>query len=123
LKALGDLGEFQVVPDLLPWLADGSLRTDAASTIAALVSDISPMALAWIDGQARNPSCRYNHPRGEDWWTLSPGHVARLSRTIATYPGAIGVLASHPNGFVREAAVNALGMLTDGPLRMDYPWA
>ena len=114
LKRLAAVGDFRVVPVLLPlFAANDSLSQDAARTIAALVSGINPAALAWIDEQARRYP--YSHLYANDAWTrLSPAAVQRLCGVAAAYPAAVGLLASHHSGFVREAAVKELGTLTGG---------
>ena len=114
LKRLAAVGDFRVVPVLLPlFAANDSLSEDAARTIAALVSGIDPAALAWVDEQARRYT--YSHLyANDDWSRLSPAAVHRLSGVAAANPAAIGLLASHHSGFVREAAVKELGTWTGG---------
>ncbi len=114
LKRLAAAREHRVVPELLPlFAAECSLSQDTARAIAALVSEIGPAALGWIDERARRDSSSDWYPP-DAWGKLSPAAVHRLARVAATYPAAIGLLASHPNGFVREAAVEELGAFTDG---------
>jgi len=114
LARLATLGELLVVPRLLHlFAADDPLSEEAARTIATLVEKIGPTELARIDQQARSYSCTYGGS-SDDWWTLSPVAVSRLQRVSAAYPAALGVASSHPNGYVREAVVKALGTHTAG---------
>jgi HEAT repeat protein len=110
LTVLAQSGEVRAVPSILHLLPpDNPLSSAAADTIAALVHGIDPAQLAWIDAEARNYTYAYGH---DAWWQLRAEDVGRLA--TSTYPSVIGVVASHPNGFVREAAVRALGRVTDG---------
>jgi HEAT repeat protein len=110
LRVLARSGEVRAVPSLLHLLPPGHpLSSDAADTIASLINGISPTQLAWIDMQARNYTYAYGH---DAWWQLRPDDVARLAQSA--YPSVIGLVASHPSGFVREAAVEALRSVTDG---------
>ena len=113
LSRLASLADFRVVPSLIPIFAAGDkLSRDVARAIAVLLSGITPTALAWIDEQVRN----YSYTDGywwHRWWNLSPAAVHSLSQA-AGHPVVIGVIASHPSGYVREAAVLALAAITDG---------
>jgi HEAT repeat protein len=105
--------EVGVVPDLLPLLAaDDSLAPHVARTIAALVRGVTPVQLAWLDDQVRHSSRAY-YQRGA-WGKLTPERVSHLAQVVPPDPGAIGLLASHANGFVRAAALEVLAHNTDG---------
>ena len=113
LARLAALGEIRVVPDLLPLLAaDDALTPHAARTVAGLLRDVTPVQLAWIDEQARHGS--EWQPWRNVWRELTPGAVSRLAHAAALDTVAIGLLASHRNGFVRAAAIDALGERDDG---------
>jgi HEAT repeat protein len=110
LTVLAQSREVRAVPSILHLLPpDNPLSSAVADTIAALVHGIDPAQLAWIDAQARNYTYAYGH---DAWWQLRAEDVGRLAPS--TYPSVIGVVASHPSGFVRQAAVKALGRVTDG---------
>ena len=114
LARLATLGEVLVVPRLLHFFAaDDPLSEEAARTIATLVERIGPTELARIDQQARSSSSAYGGS-SDEWWRLSPAGVSRLQRVAAAYPAALGVASSHPDGYVREAAVKALATHTTG---------
>jgi hypothetical protein len=119
LDALARAGEFRVVPDLLPLFAGGgAIAAAAGRTIAALVEGRDPATLAWIDHAAR-PSAS---PLAEwivftplkAWYRLTPFRATWLARQQAAHVGAIGLLACHPSGYVRLAALKALDRNTDG---------
>lgn len=113
LAQLAASREIRVVPDLLPLLAaDDALTPDAARTVAALLRDVTPTQLAWIDERARTGSDW--HAWRNTWRELRPGTVSRLAHAATLETAAIGLLASHRNGFVRAAAIEALGQRVDG---------
>jgi HEAT repeat protein len=105
--------EVRVAPDLLPLLAaDDALVPHVARTIADLVRGVTPVQLSKLDEQVRHSSRAY-YQRGA-WGKLTPEAVADLARAVHPDPGAIGLLASHANGFVRAAALEVLAQSADG---------
>jgi HEAT repeat protein len=110
LGTLTVLRDVRVVPSILHLLAPGDpLSEPAQDAITFLLHRVTPASLAWVDWQARN----YTYAYGEDaWWRIRPQDVAGITSAAST--SVTGMLASHPNGFVREAAVDALGVLSDG---------
>jgi HEAT repeat protein len=113
LEALAATRDHRAVPDLLPLLVgNDALRPRVAATIAALLENVSPSHLAWLDLQAR----RFHSIEFDDreWFDLCPADGPHLCRDIQPHWAALGVLASHPDGHVREAAVDELGYSTSG---------
>ncbi len=110
LGTLTGLRDVRVVPSILHLLAPGDpLREPAQDAITFLLYRLTPASLAWVDWQARN----YTYAYGEDaWWRIRPQDVAGITNSASS--SVTGILASHPNGFVREAAVDALGSASDG---------
>ena len=110
LGTLTGLRDVRVVPSILHLLAPGDpLREPAQDAITFLLYRLTPASLAWVDWQARN----YTYAYGEDaWWRIRPQDVAGITSSASS--SVTGILASHPNGFVREAAVDALGSASDG---------
>jgi HEAT repeat protein len=112
LGRLAALREIHVVPYLLPLIAaDDALTPHAARTLAVLLQDVTPAQLAWIDEQARHGS---EWTWRNAWRELAPGTVSRLAQATSLDTTAIGLLASHRDGFVRAAAVEALAARVDG---------
>lgn len=113
LDALAATHDARAVPDLLPLLvANDALRPHVARTIAALSANVSPSQLSWLDSQARRfHSVAFDD---RDWFALQPSGVVDLCRSIRPHWAAMGILASHPNGFVREIALRELGRSTGG---------
>ena len=111
LRTLAALGEIQAVPGLLPLVVEDKLRAETAATITAVFREVTPSALAWIDEAARGSMLRYYT---NSWWSLQPEAVPRLAGLMRGHPVVVGLLACHPDGHVREAAVIELSRLHDG---------
>jgi hypothetical protein len=113
LDALAATRDHRAVPDLLPLLvANDALSPAVARTISTLLAGISPSQLNWLDAAARR---FYSIEFGVgSWFSLAPGVVPEICRAIRPHWPAIGILASHPNRFVREIALRELGRSTSG---------
>jgi hypothetical protein len=111
LSELAESGNPAVAARLLPIFAlEAPLRTEAASAIHALVKSITPADLASLDRRVRSGD---DGPH-EGWWRLEADAVPALARSAGTHAAVVGLLASHPSGFVREAAVRQLDSFTGG---------
>jgi HEAT repeat protein len=113
LAALAATGDYRVVPLLLPFLVAGDeLSKHAARAVETLARGISPAALAGIDTAARHGY--WSAYSTQTWWDLAAEDVPGLCRTLEPHWPAIGMLTSHPSGFVREAATRELAGCHDG---------
>jgi hypothetical protein len=123
LEQLAASGDVRVVQPLLSMVAAADdLAEPLSRAIAHLIRGISPSQLAWLDeqmrpsfmrlasGQSLGPTDRW-HPA---WFQLSHDTVARLAKVADIDPLVIGLLALHGSGYVRAAALEHLGGLTDG---------
>jgi hypothetical protein len=112
LKQIADSREVRTVPDLFPLLAaEDSVAPHVASAIAELVRDPTPVELSWLDERLRPGSYAY-YPC--PWRKLAPEAVSRLAQSANLDPAVVGLVASHPNGFVRAAALEVLAQHTEG---------
>ena len=113
LRQIVDSREVGVVPDLLMLLAaDAALVPHVARTIADLVGNATPAQLSWLDEQVRHGS--YAHYWTNAWRTLAPEAISRLAQAHGFDASVVGLVASHPNGFVRAAALEVLARQTSG---------
>jgi HEAT repeat protein len=111
LARLAAFGDDRLVPSLLALLAvNDSLAPHAARAIADLVRPLAPGRLAWLDEHIRHGYYRW----GDAWGTLTPDAVMGLAQTADFDPLVIGLVASHPNGYVRAAALEQLARSTSG---------
>jgi len=72
---------------------------------------LGPSEIAWLDEQARVDSygCR-----DDAWWRLTAAEVPRVAEIAGHDPHVLSMLASHPRGLVRAAAVEALSAINSG---------
>ena len=113
LEALAGSNEWRAVPPLMPLIAaNDALSPIAARTAARLLHGVSPSQLASIDVEAR----RYLAPdrSHRPWQELTAAAIPALIENLRPQWKAIGLLASHANGYVRQAVVSALGAANDG---------
>jgi HEAT repeat protein len=113
LAQLAASRNFRVVPALMTLVSrHDSFVEEVVRAITHLVEGIGPAELSWLDEELRSGSHMYS--QADAWWTLSPGAVPGLARIANFDPTVVGLLASHPNGFVRAAALEQLSNATDG---------
>ena len=113
LKQIANSREVRVVPDLLPLLAaDDTLAPHVAAVIAELVHDVTAVQLSWLDEKVRHGS--YAQYWSNAWHKLAPAAISRLAHAYDLNAAAIGLLASHANGFVRAAALEVLARYNSG---------
>jgi hypothetical protein len=115
LEGIAASGERRAVRHLLFLLADrNALFPDVAAAIDRLLTGVTPAELAWLDGHAR--ACPRDDVRAstQSWNRLNARGAREMANAATAYPGAIGMLASHGSGYVREIAVLALADIRDG---------
>ena len=98
--------------DAILRIMPGASLTAAAAAIAARIPRIAPSDLFAIDRAVRARSTWYAEP----WYALDPASVPHLAHVLveAGCVEALGFVGSHPNGYVREAVVHALGEVRSG---------
>ena len=113
LETLAGTNEWRAIPPLMPLIAaDDALSPIAARTAARLLRGASPSQLAWIDAQARGYLAPDHSHR--PWRELTAAAIPALIANLQPQWTAIGLLASHPNGYVRQTVVSELGGSHDG---------
>jgi HEAT repeat protein len=113
LTRIAESREVRVIPNLLPLMAtDDALAPHVARTIAALVREVTPVQLSWLDEQVRHSS--YAYYWSDAWHQLRPAAVSPLAQAAEFDAAVVGLLASHSNGFVRAAALEVLAQNTSG---------
>ncbi len=111
LDQLGVCGEPLVLPYVLPYVFDRRRSVSrAAARAAAVILRRLPVAdVPWLDERLRERSTWY-----PGWFDMAPADLGVLARFE---PGATALLrlaTCHPSGYVREAALSALGPIGDG---------
>jgi HEAT repeat protein len=119
----GDVASLEEIHRLLLFLvAKDAAIEETAAAISTRLRDAGPATLAWIDEEIRRHAYHidggfYASTDGRSfmaWRNFVPEALSGLARRLIPYPAALGLFASHPNGHVREAAVQALAAVTDG---------
>ena len=109
-----------LLPDAAPSLVfallrllreEGELGREIGRAIETLATRMSPTQLDQVGSQLRQ-TFPGRHDSGSAW-VLSHEAVPDLARRFRETPAVIGLVACHPNGYVREAAVRALVALGD----------
>lgn len=113
LNQIAETHAFQVVPEILASLASDDAQAPLlARVVAALMRDITPVQLSWLDEQVRHRSdADYSSER---WHQLGSGTVWRLAQAAEFDATVLGLLTSHANGFVRATALELLAQHTSG---------
>jgi hypothetical protein len=115
LEGIAASGERRAVRHLLFLLADrNALFPDVAAAIDRLLTGVTPAELAWLDGHVRRYPGDTVRASTDSWYRLNAREVREMANAATAYPGAIGMLASHGSGYVREIAVLALADIRDG---------
>ncbi|HEU0013322.1 MAG TPA: HEAT repeat domain-containing protein [Longimicrobium sp.] len=83
---------------------DDGQAFDAAAEIRARLVSLPVAALAALDEPVRG--ALWYHAPGRDWLAATAAVRERFAPPLAVW--VLGLLASHPNGYVREPAVQAL---------------
>jgi HEAT repeat protein len=93
-------------------VAEDALAPQVGRIIAGLVRGMNPTQLCSLDEQVRHDSYAYYWATA--WDKLEPATISRLVHVHELDATVIGLLASHPNGFVRAAALEVLAQHTSG---------
>jgi HEAT repeat protein len=103
--------------DRLMWLLDGlgSRRWGAlaAERLRTETAALDPAEWARMDLVLRERLAGYSGTHAPSW-ARGPDDVRRMVLPPGTEAAVMGVLSTHPNGYVRQAAVERLALLGDG---------
>lgn len=106
LARLAGSGDYAAVPYLLPYLRhphrDAALA--ASEAIHRLLAATPDEDLPWLDQEIRH----LGNWRGDAWSRLQPKEVSTIASAADYQTSMLGVLSSHPNGLVREAAIRQI---------------
>lgn len=115
LSEIGDLNEPSAIIDILPFvLADKPGPAAAAATAVHQLLLATPVKeLAWLDCALRQRS-PYSGDHFYEWHLLSPGQLGMFERFGDASVSLLGMASFHQNGYVREAAIKRLDLITSG---------
>lgn len=110
LAELGRLAERSTLPHLLGPLAEGGdVGVAAALATAAILGTIPVGDLPRVEAEVRRRVSWWGVRAGQAWWDLSPRSLDRKAPGGWLRVPYYGVASFHPSGYVRQAAVRALG--------------
>jgi HEAT repeat protein len=115
IRKIGDSGEPEAIPDLLPILMTGNRRSvlACAQAIQRLLMQLKPADFARFDECVRQGYYNWDVPR-EPWYCVKPVDVAHLANVGDASASVLGIASCHMNGYVREAALRELGKIDTG---------
>jgi len=115
LSAIGDSSEPAATIDILPFVLSGTPDVAAAAALAVhkLILQIPLIELGWLDWTLRRRS-RHRGRYGFQWHKLAPAQLGLFARFDEASASLLGVSSFHESGYVREAAINRLNLITSG---------
>jgi HEAT repeat protein len=107
LDQLARLREPRLMAELLGYVFDANreVRSRVAEILAQLLRDTPPEKLHWLDELLRPESWRWS---ATDWASMKPAQLRKLLAYSDAANTLLALAASHPSGFVRQAAVRHL---------------
>lgn len=112
---LAGAGEPAAIIDVVPFVLAGKSRiaAAAANTVHQLLRATPVKDYGWLDWTFRRRS-PYSSESFYDWHKLSPLQLSMFEHFGDASVSVLGVASFHPNGYVREAAVRKLSLITTG---------
>jgi HEAT repeat protein len=115
LSAIGNSNEPSAIIDILPFILAGrrEVAESAAVAVHKLLLKTSANELIWLDwGLRRRPS--YSGYYFYEWHKMSPKQLDLLESFGDASVWLLGMASFHHSGFVREAAIVRLDLITSG---------
>jgi len=108
-----DSNSIRTIIDIVPVVlaTDPSVATYAARTLHKLISEATTNDLVWLDQVLRQRSS-YSGDYLYEWQKLWPDQLGKLERFEDASVSLLGMASFHSNGYVREAAIKRLALIT-----------
>jgi len=115
LIGIGNSKEPAAIIEILPFVLSRKrdVAEAAASAVHKLVRGATSEDLAWLDEALRQRS-PYSGDASYEWHKISPDDLVSFERFNASSVSLLGMASFHQNGYVREAAINRLNMISGG---------
>jgi len=115
LISIGNSKEPAAIIEILPLVLSKKRDVAEAATSAVhkLVRETTGEELAWLDYALRQRS-PYSGNSFYEWHKISPQDLVSFERFNASSVSLLGMASFHQNGYVREAAINRLNMISGG---------
>ncbi len=110
-----DSYSMRTIIDILPLVlaTDPSVATYAARSVHKVVLEATTSELVWLDQVLRRTSS-YSGDYLYEWQKLSPDQLRKIERFEDASVSLLGIASFHSSGYVREAAVKRLALMTSG---------
>ncbi|HLA09571.1 MAG TPA: HEAT repeat domain-containing protein [Pyrinomonadaceae bacterium] len=115
LSEIGDSTEPAAIVDVLPFVlaSKPDVAAAAATSVHKLVLKATAQELVWLDCLLRRSSS-YSGDSLYEWHNLRPDQLDLLERFGEASVSLVGIASFHQNGYVREAAIKRLDLITSG---------
>lgn len=115
IRRIGEAGEPEAIPDLLPFVIIGDTEsiTASADAIRRLLETLRPVDFVTFDEFVRQGWQDWL-ARREPWYRMSVKDVGHLAKLGQTSTPLLGVATFHRNGHIREEATRYLGKISTG---------
>ena len=115
LSEIGDSNEPSVIIDILPFVFAGKsdIAAAAATAVHKLLLGTPVKELAGLDSALRQRS-PYSGDHFYEWHKVSPEQLGLLERFGDASVSLLGMASFHQSGYVREAALKRLDLITSG---------
>jgi len=110
-----DSNRVRTIVDIIPLVlaTDAGVATEAATEVHKLVLGATANELVWLD-QALRQRSYYSGDYLYEWQKLSPDELGKLEQFNDASVSLLGMASFHSSGYVREAAVKRLALITSG---------
>ncbi|UKS23914.1 hypothetical protein LOZ80_19930 [Paenibacillus sp. HWE-109] len=110
IRLVGQSAEIAAVPYLIPLLLDcnADLRSTAVNAMESLLRNCRLEDLVWLDEHIRGFSPYLPSSRLEAWYKIKISDFKKVDRVL------VYLCSLHPNGYIREKAVEELSQIRDG---------
>ena len=114
LSEIADSNEPSAIVEIVPFvLSETSVAFAAANAVHKLLRGTTVNDLAWLDSALRVRS-PYAGEQFYEWHKMSPSQIGRLERFGDASISVLGLASFHQSGYVREAAIERLSLITTG---------
>jgi HEAT repeat protein len=110
-----DSNRVRTIVDIIPLVlaTNAGVATEAATEVHKLVVGATANELVWLD-QALRQRSYYSGDYLYEWQKLSPDELGKLEQFNDASVSLLGMASFHSSGYVREAAVKRLALITSG---------
>lgn len=115
LLKVGESKELAALIEILPFVLSKKrdIAEAAATAVDEMIRESTARELQWLDYAMRRRS-PYSGESFYEWHKMSPERLLSFERFAETSVSLLGMASFHQSGYVREAAINRLALITTG---------